>query len=133
MGEELKESPREAVAVSTRVGYTGGATANPTYSSVCSGKTGHSEAVRVTYDPSVVSYEQLLSKFFALHDYKHPSKAQYMSAIFPQDDDQRKVAEHELAKLEGPVATVLKGATPWYDAEDYHQDYLNKRLRVRRF
>lgn len=110
----------------TRVGYTGGSTSNPTYQSVCSGD-GHSEAVKVVFDPTKVSYEELVTRFYSMHDYSRQSKPQYMSAIFAQNDDQHRVAAEVTKKVKGRVATEIKPPATFYDAEDYHQDYLNKR------
>jgi peptide-methionine (S)-S-oxide reductase len=112
----------------TRVGYTGGTTTNPTYNAVCRGSTGHSEALRIVFDPSVISFEELLKAFFSMHAYQYKSKPQYMSAIFVQGDAQRTAAENFVAKLEqrGDVATRILSAAQWYDAEEYHQCYHEK-------
>jgi len=113
----------------TRVGYAGGATPAPTYQSVCAGD-GHSEAVKVTYDAGKISYDTLLDNFFQLHNYRHQNKKQYMSAIFPQNDEQRLAAERHIKNLRGPVATkVLPDAGPFHDAEEYHQHFLDKQRR----
>ena len=99
----------------TRVGYTGGTTTNPTYNAVCRGSTGHSEALRIVFDPSVISFEDLLKAFFSMHAYQYRSKPQYMSAIFVQGDAQRTAAENFVAKLEqrGDVATRILPAAQW--------------------
>ncbi len=114
-------------------GYIGGANANPTYREVCSGNTGHAEAIRVTYDPQVLAYGDLLDIFMATHDPTQLNRqgndvgTQYRSAIFPQDDVQRAEAEAAIARanvdLGGRVVTTIEGPAPWYPAEDYHQAY----------
>jgi peptide-methionine (S)-S-oxide reductase len=125
---------------STAVGYAGGFTTYPTYEEVCSGLTGHAEAVRVIYDPEAVSYADLLSTFFEGHD---PSQGmrqgndvgtQYRSAIYHADDDQRRQAELAAtaysAVLVGrghpPVTTEIAPLADFYYAEGYHQQYLGK-------
>jgi peptide-methionine (S)-S-oxide reductase len=124
--------------VSTAVGYEGGFTPNPTYEEVCSGRTGHAEAVRVVYDPKVVSYEQLLKVFWESHNPTQGMRqgndvgTQYRSAIFYRDDAQREVAEVSAAaygkKLAeagyGEITTEIAPAGEFYFAEDYHQQYL---------
>ncbi len=114
-------------------GYIGGDRADPTYKEVCSGLTGHAEAIRVTYDSEVIDYSQLLDIFFATHDPTQLNRqgndvgTQYRSAIFPLDDDQRAEAEAGIARAQAerdqPVVTTLEGPAPWYPAEDYHQEY----------
>jgi peptide-methionine (S)-S-oxide reductase len=123
----------------TRVGYTGGHTPNPTYKEVCTDRTGHAEAVEVTYDPEAVSYEKLLAVFFDAHDPTQVNRqgpdfgTQYRSAIFTQDDDQRAAAEATVAHLERSgryprsIATQIVPAGEFYQAEDYHQQYYEKR------
>ncbi len=123
--------------VATRVGYTGGHTANPTYEDICSGRTGHAEAVRVVYDPEVISYDELLAVFWKSHDPTTPDRqgpdvgAQYRSAVFVHNDEQRQVAEASRDKrqerLDRPIVTEIVDAGPFYEAEDYHQQYLLKR------
>jgi peptide-methionine (S)-S-oxide reductase len=126
--------------VSTQVGYAGGYTPNPTYEEVCSGRTGHAETVRVVFDPTRVSYEQLLKVFWEEHDPTQGMRqgndvgTQYRSAIFVYSDEQRKAAEasrdayqKELAKGGyGEIATEIVDAPDFYFAEDYHQQYLAK-------
>ena len=117
-------------------GYIGGQTVNPTYKQVCGGDTGHAEAVKVTFDDSVISYEDLLAIFFATHDPTQLNRqgndigTQYRSAIFPQDDAQRTAAEAAIAaeneKLDGRVVTTIEPNSTWYPAEDYHQDYFEQ-------
>jgi len=113
-------------------GYIGGEGANPTYKEVCSGRTGHAEAVKVTYDPDTISYSELLDIFMATHDPSQLNRqgndvgTQYRSAIFPLDDDQRAAAEASIARENearggGVVTTIESGE--WYPAEDYHQEY----------
>ena len=104
----------------TRVGYTGGTSSNPTYKSVCSGKTGHSEAIKITFDPKVLSYQTLLNHFFSMHPYQYKSKPQYMSAIFWQTEAQKVAAEATLTALRSKgntVATQLLERAEWHDAE----------------
>ena len=125
--------------VSTRVGYTGGKTDNPTYESVCTDKTGHAEAVEVTYDTSLVSYNELLDAFWKMHDPTTLNRqgpdigAQYRSAIFYKDEDQKNSAIASLKKIEASgmykksIATEIVPAHKFYPAEDYHQKYYMKR------
>jgi peptide-methionine (S)-S-oxide reductase len=122
----------------TRVGYTGGTTDNPTYESVCTGKTGHAEAIEIEYDPAKVSYETLLALFFENHNPTSLDKqgpdigTQYRSAIFYHDAAQMAAALDtkevlELSKkFHTPVLTQIIPATTFYPAEDYHQRYLEK-------
>jgi methionine-S-sulfoxide reductase len=123
----------------TEVGYTGGWLENPTYHDTHDSRSGHAEAIRVTFDPSVLSYEDLLEQwFFKLHDPTTLNRqgndvgTQYRSAIFPQDDAQRQTAETVKARVAAsgrwrkPITTTIEPASTWYDAEDYHQDYLRK-------
>lgn len=126
--------------VSTAVGYAGGLTPNPTYEEVCSGQTGHNEVVRVVYDPSRISYEDLLRTFWEAHDPTQGMRqgndvgTQYRSGIYVFDDEQRAAAERsrdayaaELARAGyGPVTTEILPAPPFYYAEAYHQQYLAK-------
>jgi peptide-methionine (S)-S-oxide reductase len=116
-------------------GYIGGETENPTYEAVCSGRTGHAEAVRVTFDPEVISYRELLELFFVIHDPTTLNRqgndvgTQYRSAIFYHSLDQKEVAESLIATLNeeklysAPIVTQVVPATQWYKAEDYHQKY----------
>lgn len=125
--------------VDTEVGYTGGWLKNPTYHDTHDSKSGHAEAVRVTFDPSVISFEDLLEKwFFRLHDPTTLNRqgndvgTQYRSAIFPQSPEQQQTAEQVIARVGAsgrwrrPITTTIEPASTWYDAEDYHQDYLKK-------
>lgn len=123
----------------TAVGYTGGHADRPTYQQVCSDRTGHAEAVRVEYDPAKVSYERLLEVFFGGHDPTTPNRqgpdfgSQYRSAIFYHDARQRELAEQAKAALERsarlgrPVVTEIVPAQTFWPAEDYHQQYHEKR------
>ncbi|HET7708216.1 MAG TPA: peptide-methionine (S)-S-oxide reductase MsrA [Sphingomicrobium sp.] len=114
-------------------GYTGGHTVNPTYKQVCAGDTGHAEAIRITFDPDVVSYDDLLDIFFATHDPTQLNRqgndigTQYRSAIFPQTDEQAARARAASARVNaehgGQVVTTIEGNADWYPAENYHQDY----------
>ena len=124
---------------STTVGYTGGATKNPTYEEVCTDRTGHAEAVEVEFDPNEISYEQLLNVFWENHDPTQRNRqgpdvgSQYRSAIFYHDDAQyaaAKASKDALAasgKHRRPIATEIVPAVEFYKAEDYHQQYLEKR------
>lgn len=119
-------------------GYIGGAMVNPDYKSVCTGTTGHAEAVEVYYDPSETSYEELLEVFFKTHDPTSVNRqgadvgTQYRSAIFFHDDAEKKAAEAYIAKLNkspefrGRIVTTLEPATTFYPAEELHQDYFRK-------
>ena len=114
-------------------GYTGGATVNPTYKQVCGGDTGHAEAIRITFDPEQLSYDDLLDIFFATHDPTQLNRqgndvgTQYRSAIFPQSPSQEERARAAIARAnaanDGRVVTTIEPAAEWYPAEDYHQDY----------
>ncbi len=122
--------------VSTKVGYTGGTTADATYEQVCSGSTGHAEAVEVWFDPALVSYDHLLNVFWSIHDPTTRNRqgwdvgSQYRSAIFFDDADQERLA---IASRDGhqtgrrrQIVTQIVPASPFYDAEDYHQRYFEK-------
>jgi peptide-methionine (S)-S-oxide reductase len=121
----------------TRVGYAGGGVDNPTYEQVCAHRTGHAEVVEVTYDESVVPYEQLLAVFWAEHDPTQLNRQgpdvgdQYRSVIFVHDGEQRRAAEASRervqARISRPVVTQIEDAPPFWEAEDYHQQYLEKR------
>jgi peptide-methionine (S)-S-oxide reductase len=131
---------READGVlATAVGYSGGTKPEPTYKEVCTGDTGHAEVVMVEYDPEKASYEKLLQVFFDNHDSTQVNRqgpdvgTQYRTAIFYLDEHQKEAAEKykkeldESGKLKKPVATIIEKAGPFYLAEDYHQQYLEKR------
>ena len=126
---------------STAAGYTGGYTPNPTYREVCSGQTGHAEAVRVVYDPQVISYEQLLQVFWENHDPAQGMRqgndhgTQYRSAIYPLTPEQTEAAKASLARFQAAmndahdtrhITTEIATAKPFYYAEDDHQQYLYK-------
>ncbi len=123
----------------TRVGYSGGQTDNPSYEDVCSHKTGHAEVVEVTYDPEQVSYDDLLQVFWRKHDPTQLNRQgwdigdQYRSAIFFHDEEQREAAQRSKAQeqdsLIAPIVTQIEPAQTFYEAEDYHQQYLEKRGR----
>ncbi|MET7461975.1 peptide-methionine (S)-S-oxide reductase MsrA [Nonomuraea sp. NPDC005501] len=126
--------------ITTAVGYQGGYTPNPTYEEVCSGRTGHTEAVRVVYDPSKVSYEDLLKVFWEAHDPTQGMRqgndvgTQYRSAIYYHSPEQRKAAEGSRESYQkvlseagyGDITTELAEAGPFFLAEEYHQQYLFK-------
>ena len=124
---------------STRVGYTGGEFANPSYKDVCSDRTGHAEAVEVDYDPDKVNYEQLLDVFWENHDPTQFNRqgpdygSQYRSAVFFHSPEQEQAARASKEKLQTsghfsrPVVTQIVPAVTFYEAEDYHQQYLEKR------
>ena len=125
--------------IDTDVGYTGGGLENPTYDDTHHSKSGHAEAIRLTFDPAVLSYEDLLEKwFFKLHDPTTLNRqgndvgTQYRSAIFPQTAEQKVTAERVRGRVDGsgkwkrPITTTIELASTWYSAEDYHQDYLRK-------
>lgn len=123
---------------STAVGYTGGTTVNPSYKEVCTGSTGHAEAVEVDFNPEQVSYRELLAVFWKLHDPTTPNRqgpdigTQYRSAIFFHDLDQERAAQDSKAVLEKervfgrPIVTEIQRAGPFYRAEEYHQQYFEK-------
>jgi peptide-methionine (S)-S-oxide reductase len=123
--------------VDTAVGYEGGHVANPTYEQVCTGTTGHAEVTQVTYDPERVSFDELLSLYWRVHDPTQVDRqgpdigTQYRSVIFYADDAQKRAAEAskeaEQAKHKKPIATSIEPATGFYRAEEYHQCYLEKR------
>jgi peptide-methionine (S)-S-oxide reductase len=118
---------------SVESGYTGGSVANPSYKQVCGGDTGHAEAIRVTFDPDQISYDDLLDIFFATHDPTQLNRqgndvgTQYRSAIFPQNEEQDRKARDAIARTneenEGRVVTTIEPTGEWWPAEGYHQDY----------
>lgn len=124
--------------VATSVGYTGGQLDNPTYKAVCTDKTGHAEAVEVTYDPNIVSYQELLAVFWKIHDPTTPNRqgpdvgTQYRSAILYHNPQQQALAQdsmkklHKSAKFDKPIVTEIIPAQKFYKAEEYHQRYLEK-------
>lgn len=114
-------------------GYIGGHMADPDYRSVCSGTTGHAEAIRITYDADVIGYGDLLDIFFATHEPTQLNRqgndigTQYRSAIFPLSDEQDAEARAAIARAQpdwpAPIVTTIEPATIWYPAEEYHQSY----------
>lgn len=136
-GPEEKFAGVEGV-VETEVGYTGGSTKDPSYEEVCSGRTGHAEAVRVRFNPGEVSFARLVELFFGIHDPTTRDRqgpdvgSQYRSAVFVQDDEQKRVVDATIRRLEeekrfsGPIVTQVEPAGPFYRAEAYHQKYLAK-------
>ena len=123
--------------VSTRVGYIGGQSDKPTYKEVCTDRTGHAEAVEVTYDPTRISFERLLEVFWENHDPTTLNRqgpdwgSQYRSAVFFHSVDQEKQARASLQEAQKghkrPIVTQIVPAVPFFEAEDYHQQYLEKR------
>jgi len=124
--------------VQTTVGYTGGHTEHPTYRDVCSDTTGHAEAVQIVFDPAVVTYEQLLDKFWSMHDPTTPNRqgpdvgSQYRSVIFYHSSEQQAAAVASKEKLEKahrlprPIVTEIVPASKFWPAEEYHQKYFQK-------
>jgi peptide-methionine (S)-S-oxide reductase len=118
---------------SVESGYTGGDRPNPTYKEVCSGDTGHAEAIRITFDPDQLSYDELLDIFFAIHDPTELNRqgndvgTQYRSAIFPQNDEQERKARAAIDRNNpahgNRIVTTIEPMREWWPAEDYHQDY----------
>jgi peptide methionine sulfoxide reductase msrA/msrB len=135
MEEILRDIPG---VIETEVGYTGGITSNARYDDVKTGRTGHAEAIRVVFDPQRLPYEDLLGYFFRMHDpttlnrQGNDAGSQYRSAIFYQDEDQRRSAEAAKARAAAsgrwkrPIVTEIVPAGEFWPAEDYHQDYLEK-------
>ncbi len=127
--------------IDTRVGYTGGTTPNPDYKLVCTGQTGHAEAIEIQFDPNVISYRQLLEAFWEMHNPTTLNRqgpelgTQYRSAVFFHDSEQQQEAEtlkeelDQSGRFSAPVMTEISPAGVFYEAEDYHQCYLEKRGR----
>ena len=123
----------------TTVGYTGGSTVEPSYEEVCTGKTGHAEAVEVIYDEGQVSYQELLDLFWECHNPTTLNRegpdigTQYRSAIFYTTEEQKKLAQQSKEELDSsdtyddPIVTEIEEAGPFYEAEEYHQDYFAKK------
>ena len=123
---------------SVESGYMGGKTPNPSYEEVCSGRSGHAEVVRVTFDPAVLTYRDLLTVFFTIHDPTTRDRqgndvgSQYRSAIFHHDEEQKRTAESVVAALEqkrlfpAPIVTEIVPASQFHMAEDYHQEYFER-------
>lgn len=126
---------RDVIGVSeVESGYIGGSVPDPSYKEICSGSTGHAEAILVTFDPAVLSYADLLDVFMATHDPSQLNRqgndvgTQYRSAIFPLNDEQRAEAEAAIARWDADhpgeaAVTTIEGPATWYPAEDYHQKY----------
>ena len=131
---EFRNTPGVLDAI---VGYMGGDLENPTYEQVCTDRTGHAEVVEVKFDPDEISYDDLLEVFWRLHDPTQVNRQgpdvgrQYRSAIFVYDDEQRAAAEasreRAQARYSKPIATTIEPASTFWQAEDYHQRYLEKR------
>jgi methionine-S-sulfoxide reductase len=128
--------------LSTRVGYTGGTTDHPTYHEVCTGRTGHAEAVEITYDPAGVTYRELLDVFWSIHDPTQLNRqgpdtgTNYRSAIFYHTSDQKRLAEESKEQLQGSgrfgkrrIVTEIVPAAMFWPAEEYHQQYFEKQGR----
>ncbi|KAJ5628996.1 hypothetical protein N7490_011224 [Penicillium lividum] len=120
-----------------QVGYCGGKTSDPSYKAVCTGSTGHAEALKISYDSSIVSYRQLIEFFYRMHDASTPNRqgpdvgTQYRSVIFTHGPEQQKIAEEITKKVseqwyKKPVSTEVLPAGQWWNAEEYHQLYLHK-------
>jgi peptide-methionine (S)-S-oxide reductase len=122
-------------------GYCGGTVPNPTYEDVCTGQTGHAETVRITFNPNVISYRQLLEIFFAFHNPTTPNRqgadlgSQYRSVIFYQSENQKATVESVIREFEsekvwgGPIVTEVRPLVDFYKAEDYHQGYYERNPR----
>lgn len=118
-------------------GYSGGTIKNPSYREICTGRTGHAEVVQITYDPSVISFEELLQAFWKTHDPTTLNKqgadvgTQYRSVVFYHNEEQKQLAEAYKKQLDAsgayskPIVTEITPYTAFYKAEDYHQDYFN--------
>jgi peptide-methionine (S)-S-oxide reductase len=119
-------------------GYSGGTTTNPTYNEVCSGTTGHAESIQITFDPGIISFKEILSIFFSVHDPTTLNRqgpdigTQYRSAIFYHDREQKTIADQVIRELNGsngwgaPIVTEVKPFQNFYPAEEYHQDYYER-------
>ncbi|MBA2403601.1 MAG: peptide-methionine (S)-S-oxide reductase MsrA [Bdellovibrionales bacterium] len=136
----VEESFYEMTGVySTQAGYAGGTLENPSYENLGSGTSGHIEVVEVIFDPDIVSYHELLDKFFAIHDpsddYRWDTLAlrQYQSVIFVSDQEQYKAAQSKIEKLQifsRPISTIILPSTIFYPAEERHQHYVQKRKQL---
>jgi peptide-methionine (S)-S-oxide reductase len=135
----VEENFRKLIGIiSTRVGYIGGEFSNPTYKDVCYAKTGHTEALEVKFDPSKVSYDELLDVFWSIHDPTTLNRqgpdigTQYRSAIFYLNEEQKEIAMRSKEKLEDskrfvdPIVTQIVPALDFWEAEEYHQQYVEK-------
>jgi peptide-methionine (S)-S-oxide reductase len=128
---------KDVIGVSSvESGYTGGHVGNPTYKQVCGGDTGHAEAIRISFDPEAIGYDDILDLFFAAHDPTQLNRqgndigTQYRSAIFPHDEAQeasaRAAIERAQAEWDDRVVTTIEPLAEWYSAEQYHQDYFER-------
>lgn len=136
-GVEAKFNKIKGV-IYTQVGYTGGHTENPIYEEVCSGSTGHAEAIEITYDPAIISYKELLLEFWNMHNPTTKNRqgfdvgSQYRSAVFYHTEEQKDIAiklKKEIEtyeKYKDPIVTEITPATTFYRAEEYHQKYFEK-------
>jgi peptide-methionine (S)-S-oxide reductase len=134
---EFRNTPGVRDALS---GYEGGTLDNPSYHDVCTGRTGHAEVVEVDFDPEAVSYEDLLEKFWSLHNPTQKNRqgwdigTQYRSAVFVHDEEQREVAERSRERAQTrfrkKISTEIEPASTFYKAEEYHQRYLQKQGRA---
>jgi len=126
------------LVASTKVGYTGGSTKSPTYEQVCTGKTGHAEAVQVVYDPETTNYNDILDIFWRIHDPTTLNRQgpdhgeQYRSAIFYHDGEQHELALSSAKRqsLKRPIVTQIAPSSEFYPAEEYHQQYIRKTGRA---
>jgi peptide-methionine (S)-S-oxide reductase len=136
----VEEAFRRLTGVTqTAVGYMGGYLAQPTYEDVCTDRTGHAEVVQIEYDPKQIDFEQLLERFWALHDPTTPNRqgpdvgSQYRSVVFTHDEDQFETATvmkrklQESGRYERPIVTEVLAASTFWRAEEYHQKYIQKR------
>ncbi len=128
---------KDVIGVSSvESGYIGGQVTNPTYKQVCGGSTGHAEAVRLTFDPDQIAFEDILDIYFATHDPTQLNRqgndvgTQYRSAIFPHSPEQEQAAraaiERAQAQWERPIVTLIEPLATWYPAEEYHQEYFER-------
>jgi len=122
---------------SVESGYIGGHVENPTYRAVCGGQTGHAEAIRMEFDPEIVSFDEVLDIFFEIHDPTQLNRqgadvgTQYRSAIFPHSPEQEAAAHAAIARAQAeqpskPIVTTIEPLSTWYVAEDYHQEYFDR-------
>ncbi len=137
-GVEMRFRELDGV-IDARVGYMGGEVDNPTYEQVCTDRTGHAEVCEVVFNPEVIGYEELVRAFFSLHDPTQVNRQgpdvgrQYRSVIFTHDADQEQVAGRIMAEMDAsdrfshPIATSIEPAASFWQAEDYHQQYLARR------
>jgi peptide-methionine (S)-S-oxide reductase len=124
--------------IAVESGYMGGQVDHPTYEAVCSGRTGHAEAIRITFDPAAVGYRELLEVLFVIHDpttlnrQGHDVGTQYRSAIFYHTPEQKQIADEVMAAVTkerlyaNPIVTEITPAVTWYEAEPYHQEYFSR-------